>query len=287
VASKTFTTQETLTNAQSARAWLLKEGGDPSAVAKHFVAVSTNATGSGEVRHRHANMFEFWDWVGGRYSLWSAIGLPIMVFIGPDNFEAARRRPRHGRALPHRAAREEPARHPGAAGHLVQQLLRCRQTHAILPYDQYMHRFPAYFQQGDMESNGKGVTRDGSGRWLDRAGDLGRTRHQRPARVLSAHPPGHEAGSRRFHRPHRVAQSDRRTPPDPASNFFAQTEALMKGKTAAQARAELEKQGLSGEALEQLLPYKVFPGNRPSTSLFYGDRLTPAGPGRAAGAVRA
>jgi glucose-6-phosphate isomerase len=175
-------------------------------VAKHFVALSTNATEVAKFGIDTKNMFEFWDWVGGRYSLWSAIGLPIMVFIGPDNFEAllegGHAMDEHFRTAP--LEKNLPVI-LGLLGIWYNNFFGA-ETHAILPYDQYMHRFPAYFQQGDMESNGKGVTRDGTpADWLDRAGDLGRARHQRPARLLSAHPPGHQADPRRLHRTHRIA----------------------------------------------------------------------------------
>ncbi len=170
-----------------------------SAVAKHFVALSTNAKEVAAFGIDTANMFEFWDWVGGRYSLWTAIGLSIACVIGMDHFEELLdRRPRDGRALPHRAARARTCRSIlGLLGVWYTNFFGA-ETHAILPYDQYMHRFAAYFQQGDMESNGKSVDRDGSAdhRLLDRPGDLGRARHQRPARVLPADPPGHASSSR-------------------------------------------------------------------------------------------
>src|SRR5205823_1487195 len=161
VASKTFTTQETITNAHSARAWFLKTANDEAAIAKHFVALSTNAAEVSKFGIDTKNMFEFWDWVGGRYSLWSAIGLSIALYVGMDNFESlldgAHAMDVHFRTAP--LEQNLPAT-LGLLGIWYNDFFGA-QTHAILPYDQYLHRFPAYFQQGDMESNGKSVTRDG------------------------------------------------------------------------------------------------------------------------------
>ncbi len=162
VASKTFTTQETITNARDRPGLAAQDrSAMPSAVAKHFVALSTNAQEVSKFGIDTRNMFEFWDWVGGRYSLWSAIGLPIMVYIGLDNFEAmlegGHAMDEHFRTAP--IEKNLPAI-LGLLGVWYNNFFDA-QTHAILPYDQYLHRFPAYFQQGDMESNGKGVTRDG------------------------------------------------------------------------------------------------------------------------------
>ena len=275
VASKTFTTQETLTNARTARTWLVEEFGDEAAVARHFVAVSTNAEAVRAFGIDPENMFGFWDWVGGRYSLWSAIGLPIALHVGMDRFEellaGAHAMDEHFRTAP--LAENLP---------VVLALLGIwyinffgAETHAILPYDQYLDRFPAYFQQGDMESNGKRVDREG--RVVDHAtgpvvwGEPGtngqhaffQLLHQGtrlvPADFLAAAEPAHPIGDH-----HRIL----------LSNFFAQTEALMRGRTEAEARAELQAQGLSGEALERLLPHRVFPGNRPTNSILYR-RLDP------------
>jgi len=275
VASKTFTTQETLTNARTARTWLVEELGDEAAVARHFVAVSTNAEAVRAFGIDPENMFGFWDWVGGRYSLWSAIGLPIALHVGMDRFEellaGAHAMDEHFRTAP--LAENLP---------VVLALLGIwyinffgAETHAILPYDQYLDRFPAYFQQGDMESNGKRVDREG--RVVDHAtgpvvwGEPGtngqhaffQLLHQGtrlvPADFLAAAEPAHPIGDH-----HRIL----------LSNFFAQTEALMRGRTEAEARAELQAQGLSGEALERLLPHRVFPGNRPTNSILYR-RLDP------------
>ncbi len=268
VASKTFTTQETLANAHSARRWFLDKTGNEGAIAKHFVALSTNEPKVREFGIDPANMFEFWDWVGGRYSVWSAIGLPVAIVLGMDRFEELL-----------------------AGGHAMDQHFRTApleqnlpvilamlgiwynnffgaQTLAILPYDQYLNRFANYFMQGDMESNGKSVGRDNQ-------------------------PVDHETGPVIFGEPgtngqhafyQLIHQGTRLVPCDflaPAkshnpigdhhklllSNFFAQTEALMRGKTTDEARADLEAQGKSGAELYTLLPHKVFEGNRPTNSI--------------------
>jgi glucose-6-phosphate isomerase len=274
VASKTFTTQETMTNAGSARAWLTRALGE-DAVARHFVAVSTNEAAVRGFGIDPANMFEFWDWVGGRYSLWSAIGLPIALAIGFERFEellgGAHAMDEHFRTAP--LARNLP---------VVQALLGVwyrdflgASTLAILPYDQHLSRFPAYFQQGDMESNGKGVRRDGTR--VDYAtgpviwGEPGTNGQHAFYQLIHQ---GTELVPCDF-----LAAAESQTPMGDhheklLANFFAQTEALAFGKSAAEARAELEGQGLAGEALEALLPHKVFPGNRPSTSILYR-RLDP------------
>ncbi|MEW6353354.1 MAG: glucose-6-phosphate isomerase [Pseudomonadota bacterium] len=270
VASKTFTTQETLTNAHSARAWLLKAAKSESAIAKHFVAVSTNAVQVAEFGIDTKNMFEFWDWVGGRYSLWSAIGLPIALYIGMDKFEellsGAHAMDEHFRSAP--LERNMPVL-LALLGVWYNNFFGA-QTHALLPYDQYLHRFPAYFQQGDMESNGKGVTRDGAP--VDYAtgpivwGEPGTNGQHAFYQLLHQGTrlvPADFIASIETHNPlgehHAIL----------LANFFAQTEALMRGKTAAEARAELESAGLKGEALEELLPHKVFPGNKPSNSILF------------------
>jgi glucose-6-phosphate isomerase len=274
VASKTFTTQETMTNAGSARAWLTRALGE-DAVARHFVAVSTNEAAVRGFGIDPANMFGFWDWVGGRYSLWSAIGLPIALAVGFERFEellgGAHAMDEHFRTAP--LERNLP---------VVQALLGVwyrdflgASTLAILPYDQHLSRFPAYFQQGDMESNGKGVRRDGTR--VDYAtgpviwGEPGTNGQHAFYQLIHQ---GTELVPCDF-----LAAAESQTPMGDhheklLANFFAQTEALAFGKSAAEARAELEGQGLAGEALEALLPHKVFPGNRPSTSLLYR-RLDP------------
>jgi glucose-6-phosphate isomerase len=274
VASKTFTTQETMTNAGSARAWLTRALGE-DAVARHFVAVSTNEAAVRGFGIDPANMFGFWDWVGGRYSLWSAIGLPIALAVGFERFEellgGAHAMDEHFRTAP--LERNLP---------VVQALLGVwyrdflgASTLAILPYDQHLSRFPAYLQQGDMESNGKGVRRDGTR--VDYAtgpviwGEPGTNGQHAFYQLIHQ---GTELVPCDF-----LAAAESQTPMGDhheklLANFFAQTEALAFGKSAAEARAELEGQGLAGEALEALLPHKVFPGNRPSTSILYR-RLDP------------
>jgi glucose-6-phosphate isomerase len=267
VASKTFTTQETITNATTARDWLVKALGE-KAVARHFVALSTNAEAVARFGIDVANMFVFWDWVGGRYSLWSAIGLPIAVAIGMDRFEelhaGGRAMDEHFRTAPLAANMPVILALIG----LWNSNFLGADTYAVLPYDQYLHRLAAYLQQADMESNGKYVTRDG--RRVDYA----------TGPILFGEPGTN--GQHSFYQ--LVHQSTRLVPCDfiaPArshnpigrhhaillSNFFAQTEALMKGKTEQEARGELEAQGLSGEALAALLPHKVFDGNRPTNSI--------------------
>ena len=217
IASKTFTTQETMTNAFSARDWFLKRARIPPHVARHFVAVSTNTAKVKEFGIDPDNMFVFWDWVGGRYSLWSAIGLSIACFVGFDRFEellaGAHAMDEHFRETPF--DRNIP---------VILALLGIwytnffgAETEAILPYDQYLHRFPAYFQQGDMESNGKSVNRAGAPRRLrHRPGHLGRARHQRPARLLPADPPGHAPDPGRLPGAGSEPQPRRRAPPHPA-----------------------------------------------------------------------
>jgi glucose-6-phosphate isomerase len=275
VASKTFTTQETLTNAHSARAWLLDHALNESAVAKHFVALSTNEKEVRKFGIDPANMFGFWDWVGGRYSLWSAIGLPIALSIGYENFvellEGAHAMDEHFLTAP--PEKNLPLT-LGVLGVWYNNFFGAR-THAILPYDQYMHRFPAYFQQGDMESNGKGVTRDSTP--VDTA----------TGPVIWGEPGtnGQHAFYQLIHQGTQLVPADFLAPIETQnplgehhlillSNFFAQPEALMKGKTAAEVRKELEKDGLKGEALEKLIPHKVFNGNRPTNSILFA-KLTP------------
>ncbi len=277
VASKTFTTQETMTNAQTAREWFLTAAGDEAAVAKHFAAMSTNTAAVRQFGIDPRNMFAFWDWVGGRYSLWSAIGLSIALFLGMDAFEellgGAHAVDEHFSTAPFE---ENLPVLMGLLGIWYNNFFGA-QSHAILPYDQYLMHFPAYFQQGDMESNGKGVTREGqpvagytTGPVIwGQPGTNGQHAfyqliHQGtklvPCDFLAA------AGS---HNP----RGDHH--PILLSNYLAQTEALMKGKTPEEARAELFAQGLSGEKLEALVPHKTFPGNRPTNSFLY-PKLTPA-----------
>jgi glucose-6-phosphate isomerase len=275
IASKTFTTQETLTNANTAKDWFLKSARNQSAVAKHFVALSTNAEAVAKFGIDTKNMFEFWDWVGGRYSLWSAIGLSIALYIGMDNFEelltGAHEMDQH--------FRNEPFEQNipvilGLLGIWYNNFFGA-ETHAIIPYDQYLHRFAAYFQQGDMESNGKRVRKDGQ--------DV----NYPTGPVIWGEPGtnGQHAFFQLIHQGTRLTPTDFLAPvisqnpigehhPILLSNFFAQTEALMRGKTQAEARAELEAEGIRGEALDRLLPHKIFPGNRPTNSIMF-KKLTP------------
>jgi len=276
VASKTFTTQETLTNARSARDWLLAALGDRAAVSRHFVALSTNAKAVAEFGIDTDNMFEFWDWVGGRYSLWSAIGLSIACVIGMDNFEAllagAHEVDEHFRSTP--LERNIPAL-MGLLGIWYSNFWGA-ETHAILPYDQYLWRFAAYFQQGDMESNGKSVDRDG-----------------RPiASYMTGPVVWGEPGTNGQHAFYQLIHQGTRLIPcdfigfvethNPIglhhrillANFFAQTEALMRGKTAAEVRAELERAKFDPARIDALVPHKVFIGNRPTNSLLI-QKLTP------------
>ncbi len=275
VSSKTFTTQETLTNARSARAWLVGKLGDEQAVARHFAAVSTNLKATGEFGINPANVFEFWDWVGGRYSLWSAIGLPIALFVGMDRFEellgGAYAMDQHFRSAP--LEQNIPVL-MGLLGIWYGNFFGAG-ANAVFPYDQYLHRFPAYLQQLDMESNGKRVDRDGNP--VDY--DTGMVMWGEPGTN------GQHAFYQLIHQGTRMIPADFLAPlhsQNPIgehhaillANCFAQTEALMLGKTEAEARAELEAQGLQGAALEALLPHKVFPGNKPTNTLLF-DRLDP------------
>ena len=271
IASKTFTTQETLMNAHSARAWLVERLGE-AAVPDHFVAVSTNAAEVSKFGISLDNMFGFWDWVGGRYSLWSAIGLPIACVLGMDRFEellqGAFDMDEHFRTTP--LEQNIPAV-LGLLGVWYSNFFGAS-THAILPYDQYLHRFPAYFQQGDMESNGKSVQRDGTPvSWTTGPivwGEPGTN--------------GQHAFYQLIHQGTRLVPCDFLAPVKShnplgnhhevlMANFFAQTEALMRGKTADECRAE----GVP----EALVPHKTFSGNRPTTSILF-DELNPRTLGR-------
>ncbi|MCG5516328.1 MULTISPECIES: glucose-6-phosphate isomerase [unclassified Ectothiorhodospira] len=275
VASKTFTTQETLTNAHSARAWLLEHLVDESAIARHFVAVSTNEPQVRDFGIDPRNMFVFWDWVGGRYSLWSAIGLPIALYLGMDRFEelleGAQAMDEHFRTAP--LERNLP---------VIMALLGVwyvnffgAHTQAILPYDQYLHRFPAYLQQGDMESNGKSVDRQGRRvSW-----------HTGPVIWGEPGTNGQHAFYQLIHQGTRLVPCDFIAPcrsHNPLgehhailmSNFFAQTEALMCGRTLEEVSAEMRAAGMEEERIMELAPHRVFEGNRPSNSLLF-ERLTP------------
>ena len=275
VASKTFTTQETMTNAFSARSWFLDHAAEPAHVAKHFVAISTNAEAVTEFGIDKENMFVFWDWVGGRYSLWSAIGLSIACYIGFDNFsdllQGAYEMDQHFRSAPFKKN--------------IPVLLALigiwytnffgAQSEAILPYDQYLHRFPAYFQQGNMESNGKSVDRGGH-----------KLTYQSGPIIWGE--PGTN-GQHSFYQ--HIHQGTKFIPADflaPAvshnpigehhnillSNFLAQTEALMNGKTRAEVEAELRQDGKNDDEIQKIAPYKVFDGNKPTNSILF-QKLTP------------
>ena len=276
IASKTFTTQETMANANSARRWFLENGGNEAAIAKHFVALSTNEEAVKAFGIDPANMFEFWDWVGGRYSLWSAIGLSIALAIGMDRFEellaGAHAVDEHFRTAPLEANISVIM---GLLGIWYNNFWDA-QSHAILPYDEYLARFPAYFQQGDMESNGKSV---------NKAGD--------PVAYTTGPIIWGEPGTNGQHAFYQLIHQGTKLIPcdfiapvrshNPVSNhhsillanFFAQTEALMKGKTANEVRAELIEQGVSGDGLDTLVPAKTFTGNRPSNSIMV-EQITPS-----------
>ncbi len=276
VASKTFTTQETMTNARQARRWLLAAASDRRVVAKHFVALSTNRDAVQAFGIDPDNMFEFWDWVGGRYSLWSAIGLSIALYIGMDNFEellsGAHEMDQHFRtaSLHHNmpvimALLGIWYRNFFAAG-----------SHAILPYDEHLHRLPAYLQQADMESNGKGVERNGEcvDYWTGPIiwGEPGTNGQHAFFQLI-------HQGTEIIPADFLMAVNAHHSLPDQQkilfSNYLAQTEALMLGKTEAEARAELLAEGLSEQRASELLPHKLFPGNKPSNSLLY-PKLTPS-----------
>jgi glucose-6-phosphate isomerase len=267
IASKTFTTQETMTNAHTARTWFLENGGSDAAVAKHFVALSTNEKSVKEFGIDTANMFRFWDWVGGRYSLWSAIGLPICLGIGYSNFSDL---------LKGAAAMDDHFRKEGAQSMPgILALLGIwynnffgAASHAILPYDQYMHRFAAYFQQGDMESNGKSTDRNG------------KPVSYQTGPVIWGEPGtnGQHAFYQLIHQGTKLIPCDFIAPAKSQNpigdhhaklmaNFFAQTEALMKGKTEAEVRAELAAAGKSEAEISKLAPHKTFQGNRPTNSI--------------------
>ncbi len=273
IASKTFTTQETMANAQSARAWYLMNGGTQLGIKKHFVAISTNRTEVEKFGIDPENMFGFWDWVGGRYSLWSAIGLSIACYIGFSNFEqllsGAHEMDKHFRTTPFE--RNIPVM-LGLLGVWYNNFYGA-QSHAILPYDQYLHRFAAYFQQGDMESNGKYVARDGQ------AVDY------QTGPVIWGEPGtnGQHAFYQLIHQGTKLIPADFIAPAQShnaigdhhkmlLSNFFAQTEALMNGKTRQEVEAEMA--GKSAEEIAKIAPFKVFTGNRPTNTILL-KKITP------------
>ncbi|RME84315.1 MAG: glucose-6-phosphate isomerase [Caldilineae bacterium] len=275
VASKTFTTQETMTNAHTARAWFLQQAGDEAHIARHFVALSTNRPAVEAFGIDAENMFEFWDWVGGRYSLWSAIGLSLVIAIGMDRFEemleGAHRVDEHFRTAPF----EQNIPVIMALLGIWYNNFFGAQSHAILPYDEYMSRFAAYFQQGDMESNGKSVDREG--RRVD----------YQTGPIIWGEPGtnGQHAFYQLIHQGTKLIPCDFLAPAQShnpvgehhtilISNFLAQTEALMKGKTAAEVEAELRAQGVPEEELPLLVAAKTFEGNRPTNSFLF-KKLTP------------
>ncbi|MCQ1961444.1 glucose-6-phosphate isomerase [Escherichia coli] len=275
VASKTFTTQETMTNAHSARDWFLKAAGDEKHVAKHFAALSTNAKAVGEFGIDTANMFEFWDWVGGRYSLWSAIGLSIVLSIGFDNFvellSGAHAMDKHFYTTP--AEKNLPVL-LALIGIWYNNFFGA-ETEAILPYDQYMHRFAAYFQQGNMESNGKYVDRNGN------------VVDYQTGPIIWGEPGtnGQHAFYQLIHQGTKMVPCDFIAPAithNPLSdhhqkllsNFFAQTEALAFGKSREVVEQEYRDQGKDPATLDYVVPFKVFEGNRPTNSILLRE-ITP------------
>ena len=275
VASKTFTTQETMTNAHSARDWFLKAAGDEKHVAKHFAALSTNAKAVGEFGIDTANMFEFWDWVGGRYSLWSAIGLSIVLSIGFDNFvellSGAHAMDKHFSTTP--AEKTLPVL-LALIGIWYNNFFGA-ETEAILPYDQYMHRFAAYFQQGNMESNGKYVDRNGN------------VVNYQTGPIIWGEPGtnGQHAFYQLIHQGTKMVPCDFIAPAithNPLSdhhqkllsNFFAQTEALAFGKSREVVEQEYRDQGKDPATLDYVVPFKVFEGNRPTNSILLRE-ITP------------
>ncbi|MBN6079348.1 glucose-6-phosphate isomerase [Aggregatibacter actinomycetemcomitans] len=276
VASKTFTTQETMTNANSARDWFLATAKEEKHVAKHFAALSTNAKEVEKFGIDTDNMFGFWDWVGGRYSLWSAIGLSISLSIGFENFEAllsgAHEMDKHFRNAP----LEQNIPTTLALVGLWNTNFLGAQTEAILPYDQYLHRFAAYFQQGNMESNGKYVGRDG--KVIDNyqtgpiiwgePGTNGQHAFYQLIHQGTTLIPCDFIASAQTHNP----LSDHHN--KLLSNFFAQTEALAFGKTKEQVEAEFLKAGKTLAEVEDIVPFQVFTGNKPTNSILL-QKITP------------
>ncbi|MGB7551166.1 MAG: glucose-6-phosphate isomerase [Chromatiaceae bacterium] len=280
IASKTFTTQETMTNARSARDWLVTRLGE-AAVRDHFVAVSTNAAQVAEFGIDTRNMFRFWDWVGGRYSLWSVIGVPIALAVGMDRFRqllmGAHEMDDHFQS---RDLKDNVPVILALLGVWYANFAGAR-THAVLPYDQYLKYLPAYLQQADMESNGKGVTRDGVAVeyttgpvvWGEPGTDgqhaFFQLIHQGTQMI-----PADFIAAIKSHNP----LGDHQT--QLMANFFAQTEALMRGRTCEEARAEMLTAGMAPDQVEALAPHRSFPGNRPTNTILV-EKLTP----RALGAL--
>ena len=275
IASKTFTTQETLTNAHSAKDWFLQSEANVEDVAKHFIAISTNVEGVASFGIDTQNMFEFWDWVGGRYSLWSSIGLSIALYIGFEKYEelllGAHEMDLHYKTAPFE---ENIPVILGLLGVWYNNFFSA-ESHCILPYDQYMHRFAAYFQQGDMESNGKYIKKNGE------------KVNYSTGPIVWGEPGtnGQHAFYQLIHQGTKLIPCDFIAPVNThnpigdhhiklLSNFFAQTEALMKGKTSEQAKIELKLEGYSDSDIAALLPHKIFEGNKPTNSIFV-KKLTP------------
>ncbi len=275
IASKTFTTMETMTNAFTARKWFLKKAGDEKHIARHFIALSTSVEKVASFGIDRKNMFEFWDWVGGRYSLWSAIGLSIACYIGFENFkqllQGGFEMDCHFRQAPFN--KNIPVI-LGLIGIWYNNFFGA-ETEAVLPYDQYMHRFPAYLQQASMESNGKSVDRTGSGTEYD------------TGQILWGEPGtnGQHAFFQLIHQGTRLVPCDFLAPAvshNPVgehhkillSNFFAQTQALLNGKSRREVEDELSSCGKTPEQIKKLVPHKVFSGNRPSNSILFR-KLTP------------
>ncbi|MNS73155.1 Glucose-6-phosphate isomerase [compost metagenome] len=275
VASKTFTTQETMTNALTARDWFIKIAGDKAHVAKHFAALSTNGKAVAEFGIDTNNMFEFWDWVGGRYSSWSAIGMPIALSVGFENFEALLQGAFEMDMHFATASYEQNLPVLLALIGLWYNNFYGAESEAILPYDQYMHRFPAYFQQGNMESNGKYVDRNG------------KPVDYQTGPIIWGEPGtnGQHAFYQLIHQGTKLIPCDFLAPaishnpigdhhPKLLANFFAQTEALAFGKSKEQVEAEFLAAGKTLEQVKDLVPFKVFEGNRPTNSILFKS-LTP------------
>ncbi|MFM5297107.1 glucose-6-phosphate isomerase [Aeromonas veronii] len=275
VASKTFTTQETMTNALTARDWFIKIAGDKAHVAKHFAALSTNGKAVAEFGIDTNNMFEFWDWVGGRYSSWSAIGMPIALSVGFENFEALLQGAFEMDMHFATASYEQNVPVLLALIGLWYNNFYGAESEAILPYDQYMHRFPAYFQQGNMESNGKYVDRNG------------KPVDYQTGPIIWGEPGtnGQHAFYQLIHQGTKLIPCDFLAPaishnpigdhhPKLLANFFAQTEALAFGKSKEEVEAEFLAAGKTLEQVKDLVPFKVFEGNRPTNSILFKS-LTP------------
>jgi glucose-6-phosphate isomerase len=275
IASKTFTTQETMTNALTARDWFLQSAKDQQHVARHFVALSTNEKEVTAFGIDKVNMFEFWDWVGGRYSLWSAIGLSIALTIGYENFEELLKGAHSVDEHFHQTSFEKNIPVLMALIGLWYTNFFGSQTEAILPYDQYLHRFAAYFQQGNMESNGKSVDRNGEEVsyatgpiiWGE-PGTNGQHAFYQLIHQGTLLIPCDFIAAAQSHNP--IGDHHQKL----LSNFFAQTEALMNGKGEEEVEKELIRAGKSDEEIARLTPFKIFAGNRPTNSILV-KKITP------------